>query len=143
MTTKDIIKGVLEKWKFPVIRETETSLGFRYQLCYVHANVCEDEDNTAITLTLSGLFSSSNDKEMAIALRACNTLNRNLLQVKLYIDADSDLIIASEFFFKTPDDMEYLISMGLRYMIVAKKQFTQKYGELEAEADLMSELEEE
>ena len=108
MTTKEQIKQVLEKWGFPILQENDNSLVFRYQMSYVQANIIGGEDTNAIALTLSGIFSADNEEEMMLGLRTCNDLTCNLLQVKLYIDSDSDLIIAAEFFLKTPEDMEYL-----------------------------------
>ena len=128
MTTKEEIKQVLEKWGFPILQDNENSLVFRYQMSYVQANITGNDENNAIALTLSGIFSADDEKEMFLGLRTCNDLNCNLLQVKLYIDSDSDLIISAEFFHKAP---------------VAKKRFLQKYRELEEEAKLISELEQE
>lgn len=143
MTTKEQIKQVLEKWAFPILQENDNSLVFRYQMSYVQANITGGEDTNAIALTLSGIFSADNEGEMTLGLRTCNDLNCNLLQVKLYIDSDSDLIIAAEFFLKTPEDMEYLLTMALQSVIVAKKRFLQRYREIEEEAKLISELEQE
>lgn len=143
MRTKEQIKQVLEKWGFPVLQENDNSLVFRYQMSYIQANVTGGEDSDAIALTLSGIFSADNEKEMFLGLRTCNDLNCNLLQVKLYIDSDSDLIIAAEFFHKTQEDLEYLLTMALQSVIIAKKRFVQKYAELEEEAKLISELEQE
>ena len=143
MTTKELIKQVLEKWGFPVLQENDNSLVFRYQMNYIQANITGGEDTNAVTLTLTGVFSADDENEMFLGLRTCNDLNNNLLQVKLYIDSDSDLIIASEFFYQTPEDMEYLLNMSLQSVIVAKRRFIQKYRELEEEAKLISELEQE
>lgn len=143
MTTKEQIKQVLEKWGFPVLQENDNSMVFRYQMSYIQANITGGEDSDAIALTLSGVFSADNEKEMFLGLRTCNDLNCNLLQVKLYIDSDSDLIIAAEFFHKSPEDLEYLLTMALQSVIIAKKRFVQKYAELEEEAKLISELEQE
>ena len=143
MTTKEQIKQVLEKWGFPILQENDNSLVFRYQMSYVQAYITGGDESNAIALTLSGIFSADNEKEMMLGLRTCNDLNCNLLQVKLYIDTDSDLIIAAEFFLKTPEDMEYLLTVALQSVIVAKKRFLQRYRELEDEAKLLSELEQE
>ena len=143
MTTKELIKQVLEKWGFPILQENDTCLVFRYQMSYIQANITGGEDANAVALTLTGVFSADDEKEMFLGLRTCNDLNYNLLQVKLDIDSDSDLIIASEFFYQTPEDMEYLLNMSLQSIIVAKRRFTQKYRELEEEAKLISELEQE
>lgn len=143
MTTKEQIKLVLEKWGFPILQENDNSLVFRYQMSYVQANITGGDDTNAIALTLSGIFSADNEEEMMLGLRTCNDLNCNLLQVKLYIDSDSDLIIAAEFFLKTPEDVEYLLTVALQSVIVAKKRFLQRYCEIEDEAKLISELEQE
>lgn len=143
MTTKEQIKQVLEKWGFPVLQENDNSLVFRYQMSYVQANITGGDDANAIALTLSGIFSADNEEEMMLGLRTCNDLNCNLIQVKLYIDSDSDLIIAAEFFHKSPEDLEYLLTVALQSVIVAKKRFLQRYRELEDEAKLLSELEQE
>lgn len=141
MTTKEQIRQVLEKWRFPILKENDNSLVFRYQMSYVQANITGDDDNNAIALTLSGIFSADNEEEMMLGLRTCNDLNFNLIQAKLYIDSDSDLIIAAEFFYKTPEDLEYLLTTALQSVIVAKKRFLQRYSEIEDEAKLLSELE--
>ena len=143
MTTKEQIKQVLEKWGFPILQENDNSLVFRYQMSYVQANITGGDDTNAIALTLSGIFSADNEEEMMLDLRTCNDLNCNLLQVKLYIDSDSDLIIAAEFFLKTPEDVEYLLMVALQSVIEAKKRFLQRYREIEEEAKLISELEQE
>lgn len=143
MTTKEQIKNVLEKWGFPILQENDNSLVFRYQMSYVQANITGGDDTNAIALTLSGIFSADDEQEMMLGLRTCNDLNCNLLQVKLYIDSDSDLIIAAEFFLKTPEDVEYLLTVALQSVIVAKKRFLQRYREIEEEAKLISELEQE
>ena len=143
MTTKEQIKQVLEKWGFPILQENDNSLVFRYQMSYVQANITGGDDTNAIALTLSGIFSADNEEEMMLGLRTCNDLNCNLLQVKLYIDSDSDLIIAAEFFLKTPEDVEYLLMVALQSVIEAKKRFLQRDREIEEEAKLISELEQE
>lgn len=140
--TKELIRQVLEKWGFPILQENDNSLVFRYQMSYIQANITGGEDSNAVAITLTGLFSAEDEKEMFLGLRTCNDLNYNLLQVKLYIDSDSDLVIASEFFYKTEDDMEYLLTMSLQSVILAKKRFLLKYKELEEEATLIRELEE-
>lgn len=143
MTTKEQIRRVLEKWRFPILQENDNSLVFRYQMSYVQANITGGDDANAIGLTLSGIFSADDEEGMTLGLRTCNDLNCTLFQVKLYIDSDSDLIIAAEFFHKNPDDMEYLLTRALQSVIVAKKRFIQRYREIEDEAKLISELEQE
>lgn len=143
MTTKEQIKQVLERWGFPILRENETSALFRYQMSYIQANIVASDDNDdcdAIALALCGVFSARNDGEMILGLRTCNELNNKLLQIKLYIDSDSDLTISAEFFNKDPEDLESQLSRSLKALVAAKKLFLHKYSEFEDEAKLISEL---
>ncbi len=139
-TGKELIKKVLEKWKFPVVMESETGILFRYQMNYVQAAHAGDENSDAITLMLEGIFTADNDEEMAAALKTCNELTCNLLHVKLYINSENKLVIGSEFFYKTEEDMEYLLTMGLQTLIIGKKRFLERYAQIEEEMKLMSEL---
>lgn len=143
MTTKKLIEQVLEKWEFPILESIDNSVLFRYQMSYIQANATDNEDSRSATLSLSGFFTADNEKELLLCLHACNDVNHNLIHVKAYVDSDSALMITSEFFFKTEDDFEHLMNMSLRTMITAKRRFARKYEELEAEAKLISELEEE
>ena len=56
MTTKEQIIEILEQWGFPVLKETESSVVFRYQMNFMQANVSGDDDSDIIAITLCGLF---------------------------------------------------------------------------------------
>lgn len=140
MTNKDQIKQVLETWGFPILKETDNSLVFRYQMNYVQISITEGDDSAGVAISLSGLFTADDEKEMFLALRACNELNYQLLHTKLYIDSDADLIIAAEYFTKTNVEKEFHLDYALQSIITAKKKFLQKYKELEEDAELASEL---
>lgn len=143
MTTKERLKEITGKWKFPIVKENETCFVIRYQMSYIQLSVAAGEDSDGVAVTMSHLFTADNPQEMFLSLRTCNDLNCNLMQVKLYIDSDSELIIASEFFSRMPEDLEYQLDLALRSLIVAKKRFIGKYGEFESAAKLMSELDRE
>lgn len=140
MTTKDLIKGILETWRFPVVQEGENSLVIRYQMSYMQINVNGGEDGNAIAVTLSGSYTADNDEQLGRALRACNDMNAALLQAKLYMDQDNDLIVAAEFFFKSPEDLAFLLETGLQMVVVGKRRFRQRYEELQAEDSILSQL---
>lgn len=140
METKELIKSVLDKWGFPVLKEEENSLVFRYQMSFVQANVCGNEENLSVAVTLAGIFHADDEKEKHVALRTCNDLNYNLFQTKLYLDFEDDLILASEFFYRTPEDMEYLLTNALQGLVVAKKRFGPKYKEFLEEENLLEEM---
>lgn len=142
MTTKELLKQVLEQWGFPILEEKEHSLVFRYQMNYIQLNAM-DGDSRSVAATLSGIFTADDEQDLKIGLKTCNDLNWHLLQIKLYLDGDNDLIIASEFFYKTEEDMEHLLLLSLKALITGKKQFIKKYKEYVEEEKLLSELNEE
>lgn len=139
-TIKNAIKEVLEKWNFPVISEKEQSILFRYQLNYIHANEAGSESSPAVALVLTGFFHADNEREKSLSLQACNELNYTMLQTKLYIDSDGDLVVSGEFFWHPGDDMEYQLDKNLEGMVVAKRRFMIEYEKLEAEAKHLSDL---
>lgn len=140
METKEVIKGVLAAWGFPILDEQDNHLVFRFQMSYVHVSVLNSED-PAIAVTLSGLFKVENPKEERVCLRTCNYIGMQLMQVKAYVDSDNDLIIASEFFCKSEQDMEFLLLKALESVVTGKKAFGRKYRELDEEDTMMLSLE--
>lgn len=140
--TKEAIKFTLQEWGIPILKESDQSVLFRYQMSYVQANITSGDETSAVALALCGAYSASDEKDLTLALRACNHCNHHILHVKLYMDEDNDLVIASEFFYKETEDMEFLMQMGARSLISGKRRFLEKYHELQEEAALLSELEE-
>lgn len=139
MTSKELVKQTLEKWHFPILQESDNGLTIRYQMSYVSIGSFS-ENNTCIAVSMSGVFKVENDKEMYLALKACNELNFRMMLVKLYIDNDDDLVIGAEFFYKTEDDVEYLLNMALQSVVTAKKKFIQQYETVVEEDKLLQEL---
>ena len=140
-TGKDLIKQVLKKWRFPVIRENETGVLFRYQMSYIEAKEYEDEESYAISLILKGAFHAENEIEEAAALKTCNRLSRDIFHTKLYLDKENKLEAASEFFYRPEDDMEYLLKMGLKTLILGKKRFLEEYRAIEVGTSFLTNLE--
>ena len=141
MTSKEIVKQTLEGWRYPILQEEEHSVLLRYQMNYVQIGSLQ-ENSHAIAVTLSGLFSADDDHEVALAIKACNELNYRLMQVKLYLDGDNDLVIASEFFYNNDDDVAYLLDIALSAVVSAKKQFLKQYEAAVEEDRLMQEPDE-
>ncbi len=142
MTSKEIVKQILEKWKFPVLQEAEYAIVFRYQMNYVQISSPQDDTN-AIAVTLTTAFSADDEREVRLALKACNELNHRMMQVKLYLDEDNDLVIASEFFFRSDEDVEFLLNQALKLIVSAKKHFIPQYEAVVEEDNLIQELENE
>lgn len=139
MTTKDLVKQTLAKWKFPVLKEVENAIIIRYQMNYVQIGSLQD-DRHAIAVTLSRIFTAEDEREVRLALKACNDLNYQMMQVKLYLDEDNELVIASEFFFNNEEDVEFLLNIALQALITAKKRFIQQYEAVVDEDNLLREL---
>ncbi len=142
MTSKEIVKQTLEKLKFPVLQEDENSIAIRYQMNYVLIGSLQ-EDSHAIAVTLAGFFSADDEWEARLAMKACNELNYRLMQVKLYLDEDSDLVIASEFFYKDDEDVEYLLNLALQAVVTTKIRFIKQYEAVVDEDKLIQELKDE
>lgn len=144
MKNKEAAKQVLANWKFPILQEYENgSLVFRYKLCYVQINFPGTEDSDAVTLTMSGIMNVDDDRKMRIALRTCNELTCRMLQVKVYVDSDNDVVIAAEFFNRDREQLEFLMKTALEGLVTAKKNFNQIYEEQEEEVRLLEELDNE
>lgn len=139
MTSKEIVTQILEKWHFPVLQDSENAMVIRYQMNYVQIGSLQ-EDSHAIAVTLTGLFTADDEREARLALKACNELNFRMMQVKLYLDEDNDLVIASEFFYKNDEDVEYLLNFALQAVVTAKKRFIQQYEDVVDEDKLLQEL---
>lgn len=142
MTSKEIVKQTLEKWRFPILQEAENAIVIRYQLNYVQIGSLQD-DTHAIAVTLTGVFTADDEREARLAFKACNELNYRMMQVKLYLDEDNDLVIASEFFYKNDEDVEFLLNFALQAVVTAKKRFIQQYEAVVDEDKLIQELNEE
>ncbi len=138
---KELIKEVLEKWKFPVLAENETGVVFRYQISYIQGSSYGNDDSDAVALNLEGVFTADTEEKMEAAIKTCNELTANLLHVKLFINKENKLTISSEFFYRSEEDMEYMLEMGLKSIVTAKRRFLSRYPEIEEEIKLMSQLE--
>lgn len=130
MNTKKLIKRTLENWKIPILKETESYLVFSFKRSNIVAKQVGDQDGNTIVLFIPGIFKVPDSRNMFLALHVCNELNRDLLQVKTYIDTDDDVIISSEFFYNADDDLEFLLKAALLSLVIAKDQFADKFNEL-------------
>lgn len=139
MTSKEIVKQTLANWKLPILQEGENTVIVRYQMSYVQIGSLQ-EGSHAIAVTLTGVFTADDEREERLALKVNNEINCSLMQVKLYLDDDNDLVIASEFFYKDDDDVEFLLNYALREVVSAKNKFIQHYSEAEDDDKLIQEL---
>ena len=141
MKSKELVSRTLEKWKFPIVEETDHSITFRYQMNYVSVGSLMDE-MTSMAVNMRGLFNVENEEEWRYVMKTCNELNFQLMMVKLFVDTDDELVIGAEFFYKTEEDVEYLLNMALQSIMTAKKKFIQHYKAIVEEDKLLQELDE-
>lgn len=141
MNAKELIKREIEKLGLNVEHESDDNVLFRYQISWVQAGNACNADVSAATMLLQGQITARDEKEMRICTQACNELNKSLLHVKLYLDSDLEVMIASEFFYKDENDFGEIMEKCLDMLIVAKRRFLLKYKELQEEDNLLSELE--
>lgn len=141
MTTKELVKQALENRRLPIIDEGDNTIVIRYQMNYIHITSLNNESK-GIAVLLTNIFSVENDREERLVLKTCNELNLCMMQMKFYIDNDNDLIISSEFFYNTDEEVEAQLNMALNAVISGKKRFISQYKETEAEDKLIQELNE-
>lgn len=142
MTSKDIIKQILEKWRFPIVQETESVIVIRFQMNFIQIGSLQD-DTKSMAVTLADIFKADDDREYRLALKTCNEINYKMMQTKLYLDDENSLSIASEFFYYNEEDVEYLLNLALQSVITGKKHFIQQYEAFVDEDNLIRELERE
>lgn len=130
MNTKQLIKQALEKWEIPILKETDSYLVFPFKGSNIVAQQSGEQEENTIVLFIPGVFRAHDSRNMFLALHVCNELNRDLLQVKTYIDTDDDVIISSEFFYHADEDLEFLLKAALLSLVIAKEQFVNKFNEL-------------
>lgn len=133
MNTKQLIKQTLEKWEIPILKETDSYLVFSFKGSNIVAQQSGEQEENTIVLFIPGVFRAHDSRNMFLALHVCNELNRDLLQVKTYIDTDDDVIISSEFFYHADEDLEFLLKAALLSLVIAKEQFVNKFNELRKE----------
>lgn len=139
MTTKELIKKVVTDWHFPILNEEDFTIVTRFQINYVQIGALQD-GRKGIAVTMNGLFRADDEREMRLALKTCNEINFRMMQVKLYIDDDNDLVISSEFFYETEEDVKELLYMALTGVVNAKKFFLSQYKEMEEEDSLLEDI---
>lgn len=139
MTSKELVKRVINGWGFPIIEETDHVIVTRYQMNYVQIGSLQ-EDTNGIAVMLCSVFKADNEREMILALKTCNELNFRMMQVKFYIDHDNDLVISSEFFYNNEDEVEDQLNTAMNAVISGKKRYISQYKDTEADDKILREL---
>lgn len=141
MTSKELVKKALENWRFPVLSEAENTIVIRYQMNYIHISSLTDESKS-IAVLLTGIFTADDEHEERLGLKTCNELNMQMMQTKFYLDNDNDLVVSSEFFYSSEEEVEALLRIAMNSVVTGKVRFGKKYKEALAEDRLIQELNE-
>lgn len=121
MESKQLIKQILEKWKFPILEEKDNVILFRYQMDYIVLAIYDIEDSKVISVsTVVDSFDEHEERTLS-CLKICNKLNGELLLAKLQIEDDVSII--SDFCYKTENDVEFLLKKSLDSLIDASIQY--------------------
>ena len=131
------VAGIVENWGFTIPRRDTQEVVLRYQLNYVSVIAAKGDENF-ISVNLDNFYEIENDAEKTAAGVVCNALNYRLLQTKVYINEDGVPRCSFEFYFQTPEDIEFYLRKGLDSVVMAKRDFIRqmtRWLEANTEAD--------
>lgn len=129
MTTKEHVKQVLQKWGMPIVEETDNGVVIRYQMNYIQLYSTDTGECNSLAVSLASSVSTDSYEDLLLALRVCNELNNSIFLIKLYLDEDADLVVSSEFYFDSTDQLDMMLKKLLPSSVMAKKMFTQRNKE--------------
>lgn len=115
MNSIELVKSYINNNGFQMLTEGKEHVTFRYQmnLIYYFGN---DDEYFQLTLADFDLVTKEN---ISLVKERCNRINREIRQVKLYIN-DNRIIANSEIYYKTKEDFFYQIDIALKNLIKAK-----------------------
>ena len=118
--TYNLIKEIVESWKYKVVEDDGEHIIIRYQMNIIH--ICPDEeDETFVSLMLTN-FDDVTDENYTEVVMRCHKLNEKLKQVKLYTINDV-IVAASEFFYMEKEDLAFQMKLALTSLVKAKVSY--------------------
>ena len=118
--TYNLIKEIVESWKYKVVEDDGEHIIIRYQMNIIH--ICPDEeDETFVSLMLTN-FDDVTDENYTEVVMRCHKLNEKLKQVKLYTINDV-IVAASEFFYMGKEDLAFQMKLALTSLVKAKVSY--------------------
>lgn len=118
--TYNLVKEIVESWKYKVLEDDGEHIIIRYQMNVIH--ICpNEEDETFVSLLLPNFDEVTDENYSEIVMR-CHKLNEKLKQIKFYT-VNEVIIAASEFFYMEKDDLAFQMKLALNNLIAAKVSY--------------------
>lgn len=118
--TYNLVKEIIESWKYRVLEDDGEHIIIRYQMNVIH--ICpNEEDETFVSLLLPNFDEMTDENYSEIVMR-CHKLNEKLKQIKFYT-VNEVIIAASEFFYMEKDDLAFQMKLALNNLIAAKVSY--------------------
>lgn len=113
----NLIKEILESWKYKIVEDTGKNIVIRYQMNIIH--ICPNEEDDTFVAMLLPNFSDVTEENFSEVVMRCHKLNENMKQIKFYTLNDV-LVAASEFYYMEKEDLAFQMKLSLANLIAAK-----------------------
>lgn len=118
--TYNLIKEIIESWKYKVLEDDGEHIVIRYQMNAIH--ICTNPDDETFASVLLPNFDEVTEENFSEVVMRCHKLNEKLKQIKFYTINDV-IIAASEFFYMGKEDLEFQIKQALNNLIAGKVSY--------------------
>ena len=118
--TYNLIKEIIESWKYKVLEDDGEHIVIRYQMNAIH--ICTNSDDETFVSVLLPNFDEVTEENFSEVVMRCHKLNEKLKQIKFYTINDV-IIAASEFFYIGKEDLEFQIKQALNNLIAGKVSY--------------------
>lgn len=118
--TYNLIKEIIESWKYKVLEDDGEHIVIRYQMNAIH--ICTNLDDETFVSVLLPNFDEVTEENFSEVVMRCHKLNEKLKQIKFYTINDV-IIAASEFFYIGKEDLEFQIKQALNNLIAGKVSY--------------------
>jgi len=118
--TYNLIKEIIESWKYKVLEDDGEHIVIRYQMNAIH--ICTNLDDETFVSVLLPNFDEVTEENFSEVVMRCHKLNEKLKQIKFYTINDV-IIAASEFFYMGKEDLEFQIKQALNNLIAGKVSY--------------------
>ena len=118
--TYNLVKEIIQSWKYKVVEDDGEHIIIRYQMNVIH--ICPNEEDETFVSILLPNFDDVTDENYSEIVMRCHRLNEKLKQVKFYTINDV-IIAASEFFYMEKEDLAFQMRLALNNLIAAKVSY--------------------
>ncbi len=115
--TYNLIKEIMESWKYKILEDDGEHIIIRYQMNTIH--ICTNENDETFVSILLPNFDEVTEDNYPDVINRCHKLNEKMKQIKFYT-INGVIIAASEFFYMEKEDLAYQVKLSLSNLIDAK-----------------------